>query len=212
MDRYMEQVARAERYYRRMEKAKEGIYFYADDSPYSIHRKDSLDEYLKDDAMSFFIHCHNIRDWITKDPELRCRVNQLCDRVKQNNFYESAPLKICAKISNGLKHLDPSHPGVGGPRQMGIKIGGEFQVHSANFSVSDKWPKDSDPYRTVDALELANCTLQNWYVLINDVLGENVGTVFPLCKYCPKSTKGKNLEGSLICGCGHLKWTDRKPQ
>jgi hypothetical protein len=60
----------------------------------------------EDEIFSFFVHCHNLKDWVDKDESLAFR-----DKV--GNFFHSNPLLTkCADISNGHKHmgLDPKSP------------------------------------------------------------------------------------------------------
>jgi hypothetical protein len=85
----MEQFERAKRYLSRIEKIYEGVF---SSEP---HDTDCYD----DDVISFFIHCHHIRDWII-------HLNKLDITTKQvDNYIDShKALRICADLANGSKH------------------------------------------------------------------------------------------------------------
>lgn len=85
----MEQFDRAQRYLNKIRNIYSGVF-----SSYS-HDKDGYD----DDVISFFIHCHHIRDWIIQ-------LNKVGVTPKQVESYvnEHLALKICADLANGSKH------------------------------------------------------------------------------------------------------------
>lgn len=85
----MEQLARAERYLGRIRRIYEGVFSSAG------HDK----EEYEDDVISFFMHCHHIRDWILHLNKVGISATQLDDFINSNEA-----LRVCADLCNGSKH------------------------------------------------------------------------------------------------------------
>lgn len=84
----MEQMARANRYLDRIRNIYQGV----------LSTTDERDGY-EDDAVSFFMHCYHIRDWIL-------HLNQVGITAPQVDAFINAheELRICADLCNGSKH------------------------------------------------------------------------------------------------------------
>ena len=87
MPRYLQQLDRVCRYLGRLE------HLY--DHPVTNRPTDEL----LDDVYGFFLHCHNLKDWLKNDPAFA--------RAPQVEAYVSSTpsLSLCADICNKAKHL-----------------------------------------------------------------------------------------------------------
>ncbi|KGI76887.1 hypothetical protein [Oleiagrimonas soli] len=84
----MEQMNRAHRYLERMRAQYEGV-----DSARGSKQQ------LLDDVISFFMHCHHIRDWIVHLNKVGVTSRQV------DAFIDAHPeLQVCADLCNGSKH------------------------------------------------------------------------------------------------------------
>ncbi len=60
-----------------------------------------------DDLLSFFMHCHSLKDWAHKDPNSGITKKEAEDLISNN-----IELEICGSIANRSKHLElrPNYP------------------------------------------------------------------------------------------------------
>ena len=85
MNCHLPQLHRVRRYLERINRIYEGTYVAVDSA-----------DYYDDEVVSFFIHCHHIRDWILQLSKLPISSKQIDDFINQHE-----ELKICADCSNG---------------------------------------------------------------------------------------------------------------
>ncbi|MBD8597666.1 MULTISPECIES: hypothetical protein [Pseudomonas] len=85
----MEQLNRAKRYLKRIERLYAGVF--------SSMAHDE-EEYF-DDVLSFFIHCYHVRDWALHQAGAVLRAREIDAFIDLNE-----PLRICTDLANGSKH------------------------------------------------------------------------------------------------------------
>lgn len=84
----MRQFDRVERYLQRMRNIYAGV-------PHAYEHA----AYHEDDVISFFIHCHHLRDWVS-------HLNRVGETSRDVDAFINAhhELKVCADLCNGSKH------------------------------------------------------------------------------------------------------------
>ena len=130
-----EQVARMERYYRQCQK---------------IKKSSSLAtlEYDNDTIYSFFMHCHQLKDWFRRDPcyQHRPKDGGPCDNRNCAECYvrNTPALELCQEVCNAIKHLNSSEGAAVAGR------GGSFVDGSVWFFV--RWPDgtERDSFEVID--------------------------------------------------------------
>lgn len=159
----MEQLDRTKRYLDRIKLVYSGVY------SSSGHDKKLYD----DDVLSFFIHCHHIRDWIIHLNTIGITAAQV------DAFIDShEPLKICADLANGSKHCRLTR-GTRTKRQPHIS-GKEYrttmQYTEDNYSehMTAKY-KISTHMEYHDALELAESCVNLWETYIASIQKNGTG-------------------------------------
>ncbi len=145
----MEQLERARRYLDRIHKIYKGT---------SIPWEER--DYLKDDVISFFMHCYHIKDWIIQLSKVKVTHQEI-----DNFINKQEALKICTDLCNGSKHckLTQKTRTEGQPHialseyQSSGKSGGsiEPELVTARFSVLSNQEDH-------DALELAEECMALW--------------------------------------------------
>lgn len=143
--KYLEQFERVKRWYQRFEEIDRGIKF------------DRDPDFYQDEVMAFFLNCYHLKDWIKNDshisPSVRSKVEDYI-----NNTY---PLKLCADIANGIKHLKlESPPRTGqqpefGGKKYNLTLGSMGQVIQIKYSIDTQ----AGP---VDAFTLASDCVSSW--------------------------------------------------
>ena len=110
----------------------------------------------EDEMYAFFESCHHLKDWLKNDP---------AEPVAEGSDVEafvggSEPLRWCADIANGSKHLAATirprvDPNVGvGRRDYAVALGGPTMI-SARYSIVGAG-------KSRDAMELADDCLAEW--------------------------------------------------
>ncbi|MBB3103535.1 hypothetical protein [Azomonas macrocytogenes] len=84
----MEQLERARRYLDRLRSLYSGIFTTSADR-----------DLYEDDAISFFMHCYYVRDWIIHLNKVGITASQVDEFINSHN-----ELKICTDLCNGSKH------------------------------------------------------------------------------------------------------------
>jgi hypothetical protein len=69
-----------------------------------IHNQDRDSTEYDDDLLSFFMHCHHLKDWAEKDPSTN--ITKEVKALIKNNM----ELQICADLANRSKHLVRDKP------------------------------------------------------------------------------------------------------
>lgn len=163
----MEQVERTRRYLTRLRRIYSGV-------PYPADTR----EYLVDDALSFVMHCHHIRDWI-----IHLNRAGITERDVDAFIDQHLELRICADLCNGTKHYrltrkkrTPRQPHLAGRRFVSTGMGDEIRTTKGKFLiVSDQ--------TILDALELAEACMTLWEAFILKIEStansatEDVGTM-----------------------------------
>jgi len=146
----LEQIERTKRYLKKLEHIYAGIF------SSTGHDKDAYD----DEVISFFIHCHHIRDWIV-------HLNKVGVTARQVDAYidSQRALRICADLANGSKHCKLTRSLrsnrqphiVGKERHTSIWLtgGGGGEVMKSKYTVVCNT-------ELIDALELATECVQLW--------------------------------------------------
>jgi hypothetical protein len=144
----MEQFDRVERYLQRMRKIYAGL-------PHAHEHAD----YYEDDVISFFIHCHHLRDWILQ-------LNRVGETSKGIDGFINAhhELKVCADLCNGSKHCHIER----------VRSGRQPHIAGKSWSVTTFTPEAGvrstfkakyhilANNKTYDALELAERCFELW--------------------------------------------------
>ena len=86
----MEQIERTRRYLERVRQIYRGV-------PYMDRNAD----HYGDDVVSFFVHCHHIRDWV-----LALNLLGINHREVEAFVNQHQELGICADLCNGAKHCE----------------------------------------------------------------------------------------------------------
>jgi len=97
---YQSQLSRALRYLLRLRRRR------------AFSRKGVVEEIIThdDDLISFFMHCWHVKDWVQNDAAVPDETRKLVVA----DAHASEPLRVCADIANGSKHLQLDRPKVGG--------------------------------------------------------------------------------------------------
>lgn len=146
----MEQLQRARRYLKRMEKIYAGIFSSLG------HDEQAYD----DDVISFFIHCYHVRDWIIQQDNAGVTARQVDNYIDNHQA-----LKVCADLANGSKHCKltrslrtGSQPHIAG-RERDVSTwftgSGGGEVMKSKYAVNS----NGEP---IDALFLARECVQLW--------------------------------------------------
>jgi len=152
--KYLEQLARVNRWYQRFERIDKGI-------PHELPTENYLDE-----IFAFFLNCYHLKDWIIHDE------NTGVDAVKVEDFItNNEEMRICADICNSIKHLklrDKTRSGQKPEfrqRDYDFKLGGEQKILSMKCSIDTS-------IGTVDAFDFAKKCLQAWEGFIDEYLND----------------------------------------
>ncbi|MDQ6878930.1 MAG: hypothetical protein M3082_14815 [Candidatus Dormibacteraeota bacterium] len=82
-------------------------------------------ECYKDDAISFFVNCFHLKDWLRKDPKTEALVGDL------EGFIGAIPaLKACADLANYSKH---------GPLNKRVRVDPFAQTRNHRIAVYTQW-------------------------------------------------------------------------
>jgi hypothetical protein len=121
----------------------------------------------EDDAITFFMHCHHIRDWIIHLNKAGITASQVDDFINSHD-----ELKICADLCNGSKHCR---------LQRKIRSGRQPHIVGKSYNTST-WLTGSGGGNvvkgcytvltasgTIDALELAEKCMALWSKFIATV-------------------------------------------
>jgi hypothetical protein len=65
-----------------------------------IHNQDRDSTEYDDDLLSFFMHCHHLKDWVEKDLNADTTKQEVKDLIANN-----IELQICADLANRSKHV-----------------------------------------------------------------------------------------------------------
>lgn len=84
----MEQLERARRYLERLRSVYKGIFTTSDDR----------DTY-EDDAITFFVHCYHVKDWIVHLNRVGITASQVDEFINAHEEF-----RVCADLCNGSKH------------------------------------------------------------------------------------------------------------
>ena len=84
----LEQIERAQRYLERLRSVYTGIFTTSDNR-----------DLYEDDAITFFMHCYHVRDWIVHLNRVGITASQVDEFINSHD-----ELKICADLCNGSKH------------------------------------------------------------------------------------------------------------
>jgi hypothetical protein len=154
MARYIEQMDRVHRYFRRFERVNDGGEF------------DRPEEYLLDDIHAFFQNCYHLKDWLRNDSEFTKHSKQQIEEYVTN----TPELAICADICNSTKHLklkdDPRSGAlpVLGNKDIAIKLTDRLGENSAEEIPQTISMKVEIIHNgaTLDAFDVAKKALQAW--------------------------------------------------
>jgi hypothetical protein len=149
MSNWKEQLARAERYLERFQRA----------IGRTLPPPEIQDRF--DDIYSFFIHCWHVKDYLKADPAFTKR------QVEDYAHVAGSPLKICGDIANGLKHFEP-RPGASFGEQLvcintSDSIGGKPDCSPATARINRiQIVGIVGDGKTLDALEVAAKAIEAW--------------------------------------------------
>jgi hypothetical protein len=62
-----------------------------------------------DDFYAFFVICYHLKDWLKNDPAVRQRLPDI-GKIVEAFVDEKLPLRLCADLANGVKHLVRDKP------------------------------------------------------------------------------------------------------
>lgn len=144
MPKYREQYERVRRWYDRFATTDQG------------RPHDASPENYVDDIYSFFLNCYHLKDWIKRDPTVPTGTQQAVEDWINGN----RPLKLCADICNGHKHLVLKQPRSGespafGTLHYGLSLGSGLPVISLKYEVDTT----AGP---LDAFEIATDCMRAW--------------------------------------------------
>ncbi|MDI9778479.1 hypothetical protein QM325_11975 [Pseudomonas putida] len=114
----MEQLNRAKRYLSRIERLYAGVFS-------SLGHDE---EAYFDDVLSFFIHCHHVRDWALHQDRTSMKARDIDAFIDLNE-----PLRICADLANGSKHCKLTRT----PRSSHQPTISEPQTHYSTWLVGN---------------------------------------------------------------------------
>lgn len=149
----MEQFDRAIRYLERLR------HLYA-----GIQTDQRSKQECEDDAHSFFIHCHHIKDWIIHLNKIGISPKEIDAFINENEC-----LKICADLCNGTKHCRLTKTSRSGlkPHLAGKQyISGTWLTDSGGSEVMQGKYTVVTMNGIVDALSLAEECMQCWSAFI----------------------------------------------
>jgi hypothetical protein len=145
----VEQIERANRYLERLRSLYCGIFTTSDDR-----------DLYEDDAITFFMHCYHVRDWIVHLNKVGITSSQVDEFINSHD-----ELKICADLCNGSKHCR---------LQRNIRSGSQPHIAGKSYDTST-WLVGSGGGNVVkgrytvvtasgniDALELAERCMALW--------------------------------------------------
>lgn len=158
----MEQLERARRYLNRLRSLYDGIFTKSDDR-----------DLYEDDAISFFMHCYHVRDWIVCLNRIGITAAQVDDFINAHD-----ELKICADLCNGSKHCR---------LERNIRSGRQPHIASRSYDTST-WLTGSGGSNlvkgrytvitacgTIDALDLAERCMALWSEFIATASNDSCG-------------------------------------
>jgi hypothetical protein len=152
MAEWREQYERAERWYKRFETINTG----------RAHDVSS-DNYV-DEIYAFFQNCYHLKDWIKYDASLPGAV-----RSAVEGFINSEePLRLCADVCNGLKHLRLLEPYRSGEKPKFGRKRFDVEFGAGVPSTIRLKCEITTGTRTVDAFQLATDALESWKKFITE--------------------------------------------
>ncbi len=92
-----------------------------------------------DDFYTFFVWCFHLKDWLKNDPSVDPGVAKAGESLVNN----SDPLKLCADLANGVKHLSARRT----PR-----VDPDLRIEYLSAMIND--PSQPDAIQIVDAISI----------------------------------------------------------
>lgn len=152
---YVTHFALTRRYYERLQAAYRGV---------TIDWENR--HYLQDDAVSFFIHCHSIKEWVKhlSKVDIRKKASELNVETFVSAHRE---LLICADLANAAKHQKLREGGIRSgdtPWFIGVQYSKIDSGVEAKFTIMHR-PNEE----LIDALDLARKCIGLWTEYLNDL-------------------------------------------
>jgi len=136
---YLEQLNRARRFLRRIEKFDRSQVDY------------------EDDLWAFFQNCWHVKDWIKNDQKL----SQDIRKAVEKDVAQRDGIMNCADLANRTKHLSLAR----GPRRNANHVGTDVTVIPGE-ETRLRYRISSDTVKNRDALEIAREALNEWEELL----------------------------------------------
>jgi hypothetical protein len=170
---FLDHYQRVKRFYFRFKQRHEGNVLWPKE--FDLNYIYNERELILDEAYTFFIFAHHIKDWFINDKSVSIEREKDKKRFIDNFINENDDLCICADICNGAKHLDIIYRSVKRPKISSCTITALLEngqvKHKSKIIISTI-------VGNYDAFDIATKCLSKWEELMNSVLIEDEHGIF----------------------------------